>query len=64
MAVAAADLEYSQLGWRLVLSPVKSFNPVTRYLAYNLRQSFELDIADSLSNLVTIFEPETQREAE
>ncbi len=61
-AIAAADLEYTQLAWRCVLSPVQSINPVTRYLAHNLRNSFDLDITDSLSNLVSIFEPETQRE--
>jgi hypothetical protein len=56
LALGFADNFFTQIAWRCELMPIRTFNPVQRYLGKQLRRSFDADIEESLQNLYNIFE--------
>ena len=55
IVLGVADTYFTQVAWRLQLNPTKKKNLIQKYIAYNLRKSFDEDLEESLQNLVLFF---------
>lgn len=55
IVLGVADTYFTQVAWRCQLIPTTKKNFVQKYIAYNLRKSFNEDLKESLQNLVQLF---------